>query len=84
MDVTGITEFQHRDWALLAREKRRYWADRLAAADPEQCLVIGEGLRQEALAVHPDWPSPEERLEDLKAHEALSELMRHAAAKRSG
>lgn len=84
MDTTGIVDFQHRDWALLNREKQRFWAERLAAADPEQCIVIGEGLRLEALAVHPDWPSPEERREDLKAHEALSELLRRATAKRSG
>jgi hypothetical protein len=84
MDATGIADFLHRDWALLKKEKQRYWAERLAAVDPEQCMEIGEALRQEALAVHPDWPSPEERLKDLKAHEALCELMRRATAKRPG
>ena len=84
MDATGIADFQHRDWSLLNREKQRFWAERLAAADPEQCLEIGEALRQEALVVQPDWPSPNERLRDLKDHEALCKLMLRATAKRTG
>jgi hypothetical protein len=51
MDATGIVNFLHRDWTLLNRERQRYWAERRATADPEQCLEIGEDLRQEALAV---------------------------------
>ncbi len=84
MDASGIAAFIDRDWSLLRNEKERYWAERLAGADAEQCLEIGEGLRQEVLAVHPDWPSPAERLEDLKAHEALCELMLRATKNRSG
>ena len=84
MDVSGIGAFLKRDWPALAREKQRFWAERLAAAGPEEAMEIGEALRQEALAVHPDWPTPEERLEDLKAHEALAGLMRRATPNRPG
>jgi hypothetical protein len=80
----GIASFLDRDWSLLKREKQRYWAERLAGAGAEQCMEIAEALRQEALAVHPDWPSPADRLEDLKAHEALCELMLRATPNRSG
>lgn len=71
-----------RDWPALAREKERFWALRLAEAEPGEALEIAENLRLEALAIQPDWPSPEERLEDLKAHEALSERMRRATPNR--
>lgn len=73
-----------RDWPALAREKERFWALKLDTAEPGEGLEIAEELRLETLAVHPDWPFPEERLEDLKAHEALSELMRRASPNRPG
>ena len=76
--------YVERDWSAVAEEKERFWANRLATADPLEAIEIAEELRMEALAVHPDWPSAEERLEDLKAHEALSELMRRAAPSRAG
>lgn len=84
MDGSGVAFYLDRDWSLLKNEKQRYWAETLAGTDPEECLQIAEALRQEALAVQPDWPSPADRLEDLKAHEALCELMQRATPNRAG
>jgi len=73
-----------RDWSAIEREKRQFWVERLAAANPDEAFEIADELRQEVLAVRPDWPTAEERSEDLKAHEALSALIRRASPRRPG
>ncbi len=84
MNLKGAADFLERDWSLLAAEKERFWARALASADPAEAFRIAEELRQEALLLHPDWPSAEDRLQDLRAHEALAELMTRATPSRAG
>ena len=84
MDTNGLAEFLKRDWAAVAREKQRFWNERLAGAPAEEGLRIAEELRAEALSLNPGWPSAEDRADDLRAHEALSEKFRRASNHRPG
>lgn len=69
-----IIAFASRDWDAIAEHKRRYWADN--AMTPDERLAIADELRNHALALHPDWPTPEQREEDLATHIRVGEALR--------
>ncbi len=49
---------------------------------PLERLTLADELRRHALAVHPDWPTEEQRGEDYRDHVLLSERLERAAASR--
>jgi hypothetical protein len=84
MKAADIRAFADRDWRGAEELKERYWAARSRQLSPAEALRLGDELRQWAQAVRPDWPSDEERREDLAHHARLADLFRrvHAAADR--
>ena len=84
MKAADIRAFADRDWRAVEDLKERYWAARGRQLSPAEALRLGDELRQRAQAVRPDWPSEEDRREDLAHHARLAALFRrvHAAADR--
>jgi hypothetical protein len=75
-----ILAFAQRDWGAIEEHKRRYWADHPTSVDER--LRIADELRRYALALHPDWPTREQREEDLATHMRVGEALRRV--RRSG
>lgn len=78
MITRGIREFVARDWAAVRESKDLYWGERIARLGPAEAFRIAEELRRQALAQHPDWPTPEQRRQDFEAHLRLSALLHRA------
>lgn len=70
-----LQAFANRSWDPVVRQKETWWAERGRQLTPEEKLRIGDMLRRHARAVRPDWPSPEERREDLETHTRVAEAL---------
>jgi len=68
-----IRRFVARDWARLATAKARAWQN--SKRTPADDLSAANQLRRYTLMVRPDWPSPDDRAEDLRAHVRVSEAL---------
>ena len=78
MVTRGIREYVSRDWQAARDSKDDYWAERIARLGPAEGLRIAGELRDQVLALNPDWPSADERRADLACHVRLAELFRRA------
>ena len=78
MIAEGIRDYVSRDWRSARDAKDAFWAERIARVGPIEGFRIADELRRQLLAQHPDWPSDDERCEDLAAHVRLAELFRRA------
>jgi hypothetical protein len=74
----GIRAFLDRDWDAARAAKDAWWGRRIALLGPAEGLRIADELRRQALLQDPDWPRPSDRLDDLRAHARLSDLLRRA------
>jgi hypothetical protein len=45
---------------------------------PAEILAVADGLYQQARALNPGWPTPEDREEDLRSHIRVAELLQRA------
>lgn len=79
MNPEDLRAFAARDWDLVAREKERWWAERGRELSAAEKLRIGDMLRRHAKRLRPDWPSPEERRQDLETHARVAEALRSVA-----
>lgn len=79
-----LQAYATRDWDQVAREKERWWAERGRELTPAEKIRIGDMLRRHAQALRPDWPSPEERREDLETHIRVSEALRRVPSPSRG
>ena len=75
----GLREYMARDWAAVRESKERYWSEHLSAADR---IRLAESLRLSVLAATPEWPSEENRIDDLDAHVHLAGRIRRAGTAR--
>jgi len=67
-----------RDWAAVRASKEAYWR----TLDPLTRLSLSDELRRQALLLHPDGPTEEQRAADHDAHVRLSEGLERAASSR--
>jgi hypothetical protein len=67
-----------RDYEYARASKIAYWRALTAA----ERLRLADELRRHALALHPDWPTDEQRASDLEHHIRLSERFERAAEAR--
>ncbi len=70
-----LRAFVARDHALAERAKARYWAERKASRGVAEAIAAADELRKQVQAARPDWPSDEERAEDLASHQRVAELL---------
>lgn len=78
-----LEAYVQRDWRRIQRLKERYWPERKAVLSPAEALAVADALRRLGQALRPDWPTPDERREDLAMHQRVSECLRRVPA-RSG
>ena len=81
MDREALRQFAGRDWAAVATSKDRFWQalkDRRSAAD---VLALAERMRTHARQVRPDWPTPQQRLDDVRVHQRVGEALRAVAGR---
>jgi hypothetical protein len=67
-DPLRARAFVERDWRALERDKERYWSAYKAEHGAAAGLTVADELRAQVRRARPDWPSEEERHEDLETH----------------
>jgi hypothetical protein len=75
VNPSAVRAFADRDWRRIQEDKERYWAERRQDMTPAEALQIADELRQWVRALRPDWPSEEERREDLAHHTYLAKAL---------
>lgn len=79
MDAAHLKAYRERDWARAEALKRAHWAREFATRGPEATVEAAQALWQHMRLVRPDWPSDEERGEDLAHHLELKQRIDRAA-----
>lgn len=75
MEVETLQEFARRRRDLVERLKADYWVAEKHVLTPFEALCIADGLRRQVALLKPDWPSAEEREQDLRFHQELAEKL---------
>jgi hypothetical protein len=81
MDPLGVKAYLARDWELIACMKDAVWMEIREEGGAEGQLRIMQMLYEHARLIHPDWPEPAVRKEDLLHHEELCSLLARADEK---
>lgn len=79
MDRDAIRQFARRDWAAVNDSKTRSWRDLKDRRSATDVLLLADRLRVHARRLRPDWPTPQERLDDLLVHQRVGEALRAVA-----
>jgi hypothetical protein len=78
VDPADIRAFARRDRVAVARLKLEHWSRRCRESDGQATLEAGHALYEHARQVRPDFPTEQERAEDLAHHVALKQLLDRA------
>ncbi len=79
MDPRDAKAYVDRGWAAAEALKREYWAKEFAHRGSGATLETSHALWQHMRLLRPDWPSDEERHDDLAHHLSLKRLIDRAA-----
>lgn len=71
-----------RDWAAVAAAKDAAWLELRQTQGIAGTLRIADALREQVLVRHPQWPSDDERADDLATHIRVAEALRRAGSVR--
>jgi len=82
MRKEDILAFVNRDWAAIERAKRLHWSQLRSQMTAEDALRVGDELRNHAHELHPDWPTEQQRRDDLATHVRVSESLRRVNLRR--
>ena len=74
-----MREFAQRDWPAAEAGKREHWVREFAARGPAATLEASVALWRHMRLVRPDWPTDQERHDDLAHHVALKRAIDRAA-----
>jgi len=78
MEREDLVEFATRERTVLARLKAHHWGDRRRAHGAAEGLRASDELRKHIRTLRPDWPSQEERDDDLATHVRVGAQLRRA------
>jgi hypothetical protein len=79
VDRRDVKAFAERAWRVANALKREHWAREFAERGPAATLAASHSLWQHMRLLRPDWPSDEERREDLAHHVVLKRTLDRAA-----
>lgn len=79
MDRDAVRQFAGRDWSAVDTSKTRFWHALKAGRSAADVLAVADRLRTHARRLRPDWPSAQERLDDLRVHQRVGEALRAVA-----
>lgn len=71
-----MREFASRDRTRVAQVKDEFWLARKRGQSPAELFALSDQLRQHVRTVRPDWPTDEERADDIAVHERVTEALR--------
>lgn len=77
-----IVAYVQRDWEALARLKTATWLATRRRHGVAGAFRAADALRVQVLAQRPDWPTADERLEDVRTHVRVSQALRRVASRR--
>jgi len=80
MRIEDVIDFARRDWKAIEKMKRERRVEEMSQMTPADALEVGDALRHHAQALHPDWPTDDDRKKDLLVHLRVSESLRSVAA----
>ena len=81
MDRDSLRQFAQRDWPAVATSKTRHWRARKAGRTAADVLTMADRLRIHAQQIRPDWPTPQQRLDDVCIHQRVGEALRAVAGR---
>lgn len=76
MDRNALRQFARRDWSAVATSKTRHWRTLKTGRSAADVLAIADRMRMHAQQIRPEWPTPQERLDDLRVHQRVGEALR--------
>ena len=79
MDPRDVKAYLARGWAAAEALKEKHWAQEFARRGSEATLEASRALWEHMRLLRPDWPSDEERREDLSHHLDLKGSIDRAA-----
>ncbi|MBI5628940.1 MAG: hypothetical protein HY953_08475 [Candidatus Rokubacteria bacterium] len=79
MESEDARDYVHRGWGAAEALKQEHWAREFARRGPGATLEASEALWEHMRLLRPDWPSDEERHEDLAHHLALKRAIDRVA-----
>jgi hypothetical protein len=74
--VEDVRAFTRRDWHALAAAKDAAWLEHRRAEGIPGTIRVAEQMRRYVRALRPEWPTDDERGEDLATHVRVSEALR--------
>ena len=83
MRRADIRAYVARDWRAVGELKERFWVEQRRRYGAAGALDVANELRQQVLALRPEWPSPEERDEDIAVHARVTAVLRRARPTRA-
>jgi hypothetical protein len=75
-DPAALRAYVDRDWSSAARDDEHAWIEQARRQGPAGGVRIAGELRRQVVAMHPDWPSQQERDEDLATHLRVIDALR--------
>ena len=79
MKREDVRAYAQRAWKVTETRKQEHGAREFAGHGPQATFDASQVLWQHMRSLRPDWPSPEERREDLAHHSKLKQLIDRAA-----
>jgi hypothetical protein len=79
MRAEDLKAYAMRAWHVAAAFKQQYWAHEIARQGSLATFEASQTLREHMRRVRPDWPSEQDRGEDLAHHLALKRAIDSAA-----
>lgn len=79
MKREDLRAYAQRDWHVAETLKQEHWVREVAERGPMATFEASQALWEHMRSLRPDWPSPDERHEDLAHHIALKQLIDRAA-----
>lgn len=76
-----LIAFARRDWTSLASAKDRFWVQQKRQMTASEALHLADALRSSVVSRRADWPSDDERRNDLEMHVRVSESLRRVRAR---
>lgn len=79
LDPAALRAFCERRWDLVREQKLAHWAEQTRTKGARAGIEAGEALWMHTRSIDPQWPTEEQRREDLQHHLELSARMRRVA-----
>jgi hypothetical protein len=79
MEREDLRAYAQRAWHVAEALKQEHWVREVAERGSLVTFEASQALWEHMRSLRPDWPSPEERHEDLAHHITLKQLIDRAA-----